>query len=409
MTPKILISQPRPQTEKSPYFELEKKYGVEMVFRPFIKVEPMEPKDFRAQKVSIPGHTAIVFTSRHGIDHFFNLCKELRVSIPDDMKYFCKSEQVALYIQKYVQYRKRKVFFPLTGRIDDLIPIMVKHKTEKYFVPQSSAHTDDMKNKLDAAGLTHNEAVMYYTVSNDFGPDEPFDYNIVVFFSPEGVHSLKKNFPDFEQGSIAIACLGNTTIAAAKEAGLRVDMQITPELRSVPALKIDFPMRETFTKAERICSKLLIDKLFTGGNASMAAFPLRAVYMFIDAEDEKLSLKSPISVLISVPKRKLHLAVDRNRLKRQVREAYRRNKQSLYALMEEKKLHLAIAFICISDQPAETEQVTRAVKKVLRRIEESVKKEEPVVRSIKEPEIEPSETLEEDFSDGPCNPLLSED
>ena len=168
-------------------------------------------------------------------------------------------------------------------------------------------------------------------------------------------------------------------------------------------------MRETFTKAERICSKLLIDKLFTGGNASMAAFPLRAVYMFIDAEDEKLSLKSPISVLSSVPKRKLHLAVDRNRLKRQVREAYRRNKQSLYALMEEKKLHLAIAFICISDQPAETEQVTRAVKKVLRRIEESVKKEEPVVRSIKEPEIESSETLEEDFSDGPYNPLLSED
>jgi ribonuclease P protein component len=168
-------------------------------------------------------------------------------------------------------------------------------------------------------------------------------------------------------------------------------------------------MRETFTKAERICSKLLIDKLFTGGNASMAAFPLRAVYMFIDAEDEKLSLKSPISVLISVPKRKLHLAVDRNRLKRQVREAYRRNKQSLYALMEEKKLHLAIAFICISDQPAESEQVTRAVKKVLRRIEESVKKEEPVVRSIKEPEIEPLETLEEDFSDGPYNPLLSED
>ena len=168
-------------------------------------------------------------------------------------------------------------------------------------------------------------------------------------------------------------------------------------------------MRETFTKAERICSKLLIDKLFTGGNASMAAFPLRAVYMFIDAEDEKLSLKSPISVLISVPKRKLHLAVDRNRLKRQVREAYRRNKQSLYALMEEKKLQLAIAFICISDQPSETEQVTRAVKKVLRRIEESVKKEEPVVRSIKEPEIESSEALEEDFSDGPYNPLLSED
>ena len=243
MIKKILVSQPKPTSEKSPYFDIANKFGVELVFRPFIKVEPISSKDFRAQKVNILDYTAVVFTSRHAIDHFFNMAKELRVTIPEDMKYFCVTETIALYIQKYVQYRKRKVFFPLTGRIDDLIPIMVKHKTEKYFVPQSSAHTDDMKNKLDAAGLTHNEAMMYYTVSNDFGPDEPFDYNIVVFFSPEGVHSLKKNFPDFEQGSIAIACLGNTTIAAAKEAGLRVDMQITPELRSVPALIEDFIKR----------------------------------------------------------------------------------------------------------------------------------------------------------------------
>jgi len=240
MAPKILISQPKPQTEKSPYFDIAKKYGVEMVFRPFIKIEPMTAKEFRQQKVSIPGHTAIVFTSRHGIDHFFNLTKDLRVNITEDMKYFCKSEQVALYLQKYVVYRKRKVFFPQTGKLADLIPIMVKHSQENYFVPQSSAHTDEMKNMLDAAKLKHDEAVMYYTVSNDFQPDEPFDYNMLVFFSPEGVHSLIKNFPDFNQGTIAIACLGQKTIQAAEDAGLRVDMRPTAELRSVPAMIEDF-------------------------------------------------------------------------------------------------------------------------------------------------------------------------
>ena len=240
MATKILISQPKPQTAKSPYFDIAEKYGVDMVFRPFIKIEKMSAKDFRQQKVSIPGHTAIVFTSRHAIDHFFDLVKELRVVIKEDMKYFCKSEQVALYIQKYVQYRKRKVFFPLTGKVSDLIPIMEKHKAENYFVPQSSIHNDDMKNMLDAAGLKHDEAVMYYTVSNDFQPGEPFDYNMLVFFSPEGIHSLVKNFPNFDQGKVAIACLGQKTIEAAEEAGLRVDMKPTPELRSVPAIIEDF-------------------------------------------------------------------------------------------------------------------------------------------------------------------------
>jgi len=240
MAIKILVSQPKPTVENSPYFAVADKYGVDIVFRPFIKVEPMTPKDFRQQKISIPGHTAVVFTSRHAIDHFFNLCKELRVVIPDDMKYFSISEQVALYIQKYVQFRKRKNFYPETGKLVDLIPLMVKHKTEKYFVPQSSVHNDDLKNMLDDAELDHNEAVMYYTVSNDFGPDEAFDYNMLVFFSPEGIHSLKKNFPDFEQGDIAIACLGTKTIKEAEAAGLRVDLQPTPELRSVPAMIEDY-------------------------------------------------------------------------------------------------------------------------------------------------------------------------
>ena len=236
MATKILVSQPKPQTEKSPYYEVAKKYNVDLVFRPFIKIEPMSAKDFRQQKVSIPGHTAIVFTSRHAIDHFFALCKELRVTIPDDMKYFCVSEQVSLYIQKYVQYRKRKNFFPESGHITDLIPIMVKHNTEKYFVPQSSAHNDDMRRMLDEAELEHDEAVMYYTVANDFTPGEAFDYNMLIFFSPEGINSLIKNFPDFQQGDIKVACLGTKTIQAAEKAGIHVDFQPTPELRSVTAI-----------------------------------------------------------------------------------------------------------------------------------------------------------------------------
>lgn len=240
MATKILVSQPKPQTEKSPYFDVANKYGVEMVFRPFIKVEPMSAKDFRQQKVSILDHTAVIFTSRHAIDHFFTLCKELRITIPDTMKYFCVSETVAHYIVKYVQYRKRKIFISPSGKIPELLPFMLKHKTEKYFVPQSSIHTDDIKNMLDEAGLTHSEAVMYYTVSNDFGPDEPFDYNMLVFFSPEGINSLLKNFPDFKQGDIAIACLGEKTIKFAEEQGLRVDMRPTAELRSVPAMIEDY-------------------------------------------------------------------------------------------------------------------------------------------------------------------------
>lgn len=236
MAIKILVSQPKPQTEKSPYFDVANKYGIDMVFRPFIKVEPMEAKDFRQQKVSILDHTAIIFTSRHAIDHFFNLCKDLRVNIPDDMKYFCVSETVAHYIVKYVQYRKRKIFISPTGKVHDLAPFIMKHKTEKYFLPQSSVHTDDIKNWLDSLGVFHSEAVMYYTVSNDFTADERFDYNMLVFFSPEGINSLLKNFPDFQQGDIAIACLGEKTIKAAEERGLRVDLRPTPELRSVPAM-----------------------------------------------------------------------------------------------------------------------------------------------------------------------------
>jgi uroporphyrinogen-III synthase len=222
---KVLVSQPKPASDKSPYYDIAEKYGVEIDFRPFIKVESLSAKEFRQQKVSILDHTAIVFTSRHAIDHFFTLCGEMRVTIPETMKYFCTSEQVALYIQKYVQYRKRKVFFGATGKFNDLLPSIVKHNSEKYFVPMSDVHTDEIKDALDAKKIQHTEAVMYRTVSNDFTPEEKFDYDMLLFFSPAGIQSLLKNFPEFDQKDIAIGCFGPATAKAVKDAGLRLDLE----------------------------------------------------------------------------------------------------------------------------------------------------------------------------------------
>ena len=222
---KVLVSQPKPASDKSPYYDIAEKYGVEIDFRPFIKVESLSAKEFRQQKVSILDHTAIVFTSRHAIDHFFNLCTELRVAIPETMKYFCTSEQIALYIQKYVQYRKSKVFFGATGKFADLLPSIVKHNSEKYFVPLSDVHNDEIKTALDAKKIQHTEAVMYRTVSNDFGADEKFDYDMLLFFSPAGITSLLKNFPDFDQKDVAIGCFGPATAKAVKDAGLRLDLE----------------------------------------------------------------------------------------------------------------------------------------------------------------------------------------
>ena len=231
MIKKILVSQPKPTSEKSPYYDIATRFGVELVFRPFIKVEGMAAREFRTQKVNILDYTAVVFTSRHAIDHFFTLAKEMRITIPEDMKYFCVTETIALYIQKYVQYRKRKVFFGTTGKVDDLIPTMVKHKTEKYLVPMSDVHNDAVANLLDSKKLIHKEVVMYKTVSNDFTEEEVmnFDYDMLIFFSPSGIESLTKNFPDFNQGEIAIGTFGPATAKAVQDAGLRLDLQAPTE------------------------------------------------------------------------------------------------------------------------------------------------------------------------------------
>ena len=231
MIKKILVSQPKPTSEKSPYFNIAERFDVELVFRPFIKVEGLTSKEFRQQKVSIGDYTAIVFTSRHAIDHFFKLCKELRVSISEDLKYFCVTEAISLYIQKYVPYRKRKIFFGSTGKVADMLPQMVKHKNEKYLVPMSDVHNDDIKKLLDSKKLKHTECVMYRTVWNDLTEEEikNFDYDMLVFFGPVGFDALTKNFPNFEQKDIAIATFGPATARAVKDAGLRLDREAPSE------------------------------------------------------------------------------------------------------------------------------------------------------------------------------------
>ncbi|MFR1987170.1 MAG: uroporphyrinogen-III synthase [Prevotellamassilia sp.] len=236
MIKKILVSQPKPSSEKSPYFDIEAKEDVKFTFHPFIKIEGLTAREFRQQKVQILDHTAIVFSSRHAIDFFFTLCKEMRITLPEDMKYFGISETVALYIQKYVQYRKRKVFFGSTGKWPELVTVMAKHKTEKYLVPLSDVHNDDVQQMLDAKKLNHKECVMYRTVSNEFPQDQAFDYDMIVLFTPAGVESLLKNFPDFKQGDTRLACFGPATKKAMEDAGLRCDLSApTPEAKSMTA------------------------------------------------------------------------------------------------------------------------------------------------------------------------------
>ena len=229
---KILVSQPRPTSEKSPYFDLEKKYGVEIVFRPFIKVEGLTSKEFRQSKINVPDYSAIILTARTAIDHFFRLCKELRYNVPDTLKYFCVSETIAHYLQKYVIYRKRKIFYSETGRMEDLIPIIAKHNKETYLMPVSDVHNDKAV-VLDNNKVKYVKAVMYRTVSNDFKPGEPFDYDMLAFFSPAGIKSYTTNFPDYADRNVVIAAMGQTTLEAADKAGLKVDVTITPKTPSM--------------------------------------------------------------------------------------------------------------------------------------------------------------------------------
>lgn len=231
---KVLISQPAPVTEKSPYYDIAEKYHIQLDFRPFIRVEGLDAKEFRQQRINIQDYTAVVFTAKTAIDHFFALCEEFRIAMPETMKYFCISEAVALYLQKYIVYRKRKIFFSATGKMDGLSAALTKHNKEKFIVPVSDVHTEDLTAVLDEKKVSYTKAVMYRTVSNDITEQEILSYDMLVFFSPSGIVSLFKNAPHFKQEEIAIGCFGASTAKAVRDAGLRLDCEAP--LPGVPSM-----------------------------------------------------------------------------------------------------------------------------------------------------------------------------
>ncbi|MBN2523024.1 MAG: uroporphyrinogen-III synthase [Bacteroidales bacterium] len=220
----ILVSQPEPQSDKSPYFEIAEKNNVRIDFRPFIHVEPIETKEFRKQRINILDHSAVIFTSKTSIDHFFRVANEMRISVPDSMKYFCTSESIAHYLQKYIVYRKRKIFFG-KGRFLDLMELLDKHCVEKYLVPLSEQHKIEIPELLKENNVNFTIAILYKTVSSDLSDLQMINYDVLVFFSPSGIKSLMKNFPEFKQNDTIIASFGNSTAEAVKEAGLRLDIQ----------------------------------------------------------------------------------------------------------------------------------------------------------------------------------------
>lgn len=220
---KILVSQPEPSEVKSPYYDLAKKYNLKIDFKPFIQVEGVSIKDFRQQKINILDFTAVIFTSKTGIDHFFRICNDLRIMVPDTMKYFCITENVAFYLQKYIVYRKRKIFHG-KAKFQDLIDVISKHKEDYFFVPLADPHNAEIPELLDKSNIKYMIGTLYKTISSHFSNINDFEYDIIVFYSPSGIKSLKENFPDFVQGEIKIAAFGPTTACAVEHEGLRLDI-----------------------------------------------------------------------------------------------------------------------------------------------------------------------------------------
>jgi len=229
----ILVSQPEPKIENSPYFDLVDRQKVKIDFRPFIHVEGVSSKEVRTQKVDLSNYTAIILTSRNSVDHFFRIAEDLRFKVPDSMKYFCQSEAVAYYLQKYVVYRKRKIY---VGKrtFTELSPLIKKYKTESFLLPTSDKLKDEVPTVLNDLGVSWKQATFYKTVVSDLSDLRDVYYDILVFFSPSGIKSLLENFPDFKQNETRIAVFGNTTVKAAADNGLRVDIQApTPETPSM--------------------------------------------------------------------------------------------------------------------------------------------------------------------------------
>jgi uroporphyrinogen-III synthase len=222
---KILVSQPKPVNDKSPYLELAERNNLKIDFRPFIQVEGIPAKEFRQERIDILEHTAVIFTSRTAIDHYFRIAEELRLSIPDSMKYFCISESVALYLQKYIVYRKRKIFYGINVFKDLVEQVINKHSNEYFLVPLSDIHKPEIPRILDRNKIRYTKAILYRTVSSDLSDLSDVNYDVLVFYSPSGIKSLFENFPDFEQKDTKIACFGPHTAKAVKKAGLRLDIE----------------------------------------------------------------------------------------------------------------------------------------------------------------------------------------
>jgi uroporphyrinogen-III synthase len=221
---RILITQPKPDSDKSPYFDLSRKYNVELDFQPFIKLDPIPAKDFRKQKIDIQGHSAVILTSRNAIDHFFRMCEEMRVSVSQETKYFCITEAVALYLQKFILYRKRKVFYGADGSNKSLFDVITKHKSNEKFLYVCSENQQDSEitGWLKANGCDFSLAFMYRTVSSDVKEILKKHYDVICFFTPSGVKSLFDNVPAFKQNGTVIGAFGNNTSRAIEEAGLKL-------------------------------------------------------------------------------------------------------------------------------------------------------------------------------------------
>ena len=246
---KILVSQPDPLNPKSPYFELAKKYNLKIEFRPFNEVEGVTAKDFRQQKINILDFSAIIFTSKTGIDHFFRICNELRIVVPDTMKYFCITENVAFYLQKYIVYRKRKIFHG-KAKFQELIDIINKHVEDNFFVPLSEPHNAEIPELLDKNNIKYVKGTMYKTINADFSDLKEFDYDILVFYSPSGIKSLKENFPNFEQGDIKIAAFGPTTACAVQNEGLRLDIEAPNPKAPSMTMALDEYLKEYYKNSK---------------------------------------------------------------------------------------------------------------------------------------------------------------
>ncbi len=229
----ILITQQDPGADKNPYVDLSKKHKLKIDYRPFIHVEGVESLDFRQQRVDVLEHTAVIFTSRNAVDHYFRLAKDMRLTVPETMKYFCMSEAIAYYLQKYIQFRKRKIFFG-HSKFNELIELIKKHKTEKYLLPCSDILKPSIPETLSKEKINYTKAVMYRTVASDLSDLADVKYDMLVFFSPSDINSLFKNFPEFKQDKTRIAAFGTTTAKAVEDAQLRIDvMAPTPKALSM--------------------------------------------------------------------------------------------------------------------------------------------------------------------------------